>query len=102
MGKVLCCEVAETGFGGLDSCLSIVGHTCLSQASMKGLALPFSAPSCGEKDEISNLMSLFSTFIGDIGILVSSVMFRPVMMSFENHIFEHLQAEGPILTQLTS
>lgn len=65
---------------------------------MKGLALTFSAPSSGEKDEISHLMSLFSTFIE---ILVSSVVFRPVLMSFENHIFEHLQAGGPFLTQLS-
>lgn len=87
MGTILCCEVTEIGFGGLDSCLNIVGHTCLAQASMKGLALTFSVPASGEKDENSNLMSLFSTFTGDLGILVSSLMFRPVLISLENHIF---------------
>lgn len=102
MGTILCCEVTEIGFGSLDSCLSIVGHTCLAQTSMKGLEQTFSAPSCGEKDKISNLTSLFPALIGDIGILVSSVTFRPVLMPFENHFFEHLQTEGPVLTQLTS
>lgn len=68
---------------------------------MKGLTLILSAPSSGEKDEISNLMSLFFTFTGALWILVSSVMFRPVLMSLETHIFEHLQAEGPFLTRLT-
>lgn len=52
MGAILCCEVTEIGFRDLDSCLNIVGHTCLAQASMKGLALTFNAPSSGEKGEI--------------------------------------------------
>lgn len=30
-------------------------------------------------------MSLFPTFSGDVGILASSVMFRPVLITFENH-----------------
>lgn len=59
---------------------------------MKGLALTFSAPLSGEKDEILNLISLFSTFTGDLGILVSSVMFRPVLMNhLKNHSFEWLK-----------
>lgn len=67
MGTILCCEVTKIGFEGLDSCLNIVGHNCLTQASMKDLALTLSAPSSGEKDEISNFISLFT---GHLGILV--------------------------------
>lgn len=87
MGTILCCEVTEIGFGGLDSCLNMVGHPCLAQASMKGLALTLNASLGGEKDEISNIMRLFFTFAGDLAILVPSVMFRPMLMSLETHIF---------------
>lgn len=102
MGTILCCEVTEIGFGDLDSFLNIVGHTCLAQASMRDLTLTLRAPSIVEKDEISNLMSLFFTFTGALWILVSSVMFRPVLILLETHIFEHLQSEGPFPAQLTN